>query len=47
MKEYLIKIVSFAEYDKFVSVFKVSNNKDKDVEETIWQALSKGIFFIF
>ena len=45
MKEFLLQIVSFPEYEKFVSVFKISNNKDKDIEETIWQALSKGIIF--
>jgi hypothetical protein len=46
MKEFLLQIVSFPEYEKFVSVFKISNNKDKDIEETIWQALSKGIKFL-
>jgi hypothetical protein len=42
-KEILVKILSNSDYDKYITNFELKNQfLGKDIEQTFWDALSKG-----
>ena len=45
IKECLIKILAFKDYDTYVNIYKLSDQTQNgnDIEQIIWNALDKGI----